>query len=109
MISQWFENPHKLHRPYNFGQVREVSAPQRRGLSDLDITDLPLYSPGVDYTTDILTSSWAATLGQPGATVTKYAGPGIPNPTATTSGISPMLLGVGLIVLIMLSGGHSRR
>lgn len=120
MISTWFQNPHVLIRPYNFSQVREVSTPQRRGLSGLygfdglddgpDVTQLPIYTPGVDYTPDMLSSSWAATLssyggGSPTSTSTRYAGPGIPNPQV--GGISPMLVGIGLLALILVSGGHS--
>jgi hypothetical protein len=118
MISTWFENPHVLRRPYNFAQVREVSTPQRRGLSglygmgDLSVEDLPIYTPGVDYTPDMLSSSWAATLssaygggGSPTSASTRYAGPGIPN--TQVGGISPMLIGIGLLALILVSGGHS--
>lgn len=124
MISTWFQNPHVLHRPYNFAQVREVSTPQRRGLSGLygfdgvdglndglDVTQLPIYTPGVDYTPDMLSSSWAATLSSP-STVARYAGAGIPcgqgiNPIPCPGGISPMLVGIGLFALILITGGHS--
>ena|ERR1051326_364557 len=122
MISHWFQNPHKLHRPYNFSQVREVSAPQRRGLSALygmdglgdymvgqegpDATQLPIYVPGVDYTPDILSSSWMNTLATyPTGGVTRFPGGGIPNPSLG-GGISPMMIGLGLLTLILVSGGH---
>jgi len=116
MITSWFRNPHTLSRPYNFAQVREISAPQRRGLSALygidglddgpDVTQLPIYTPGIDYAPDMIASSWYSALASsPSGAVTRYAGAGIPNPTLG-GGISPMMIGLGLLALILVSGGH---